>query len=72
MSLWLIVVADLTDDADLCGGVCVWLSRDAARFAWLNGRLVSATWDPEELLAKKEDVVMGDLLKFEARTTLDL
>ncbi|PCH02823.1 Short-chain dehydrogenase/reductase SDR [Penicillium occitanis (nom. inval.)] len=62
----------LTDDPDLCGAFCVWVSRDSARFKWLNGRLVSATWDPEELLAKKEDIVKGDLLKFEARTTLDL
>ncbi|EEA23785.1 hypothetical protein TMatcc_006857 [Talaromyces marneffei ATCC 18224] len=62
----------LTDDPNLCGAFCVWLSRDTSRFSWLNGRLVSATWDPEELLARKDYVVMGDLFKFEARTNLNL
>ncbi|CRG91995.1 hypothetical protein PISL3812_09049 [Talaromyces islandicus] len=61
----------LTDDPELCGAFCVWLTQDPARFQWLSGRLVCATWDPEELLAKKDDIVKGDLLKFEARTTLD-
>jgi hypothetical protein len=36
---------------------------------WLNGRLVSANWDPEELLARKNDVLEGDLLKFEVKTS---
>lgn len=71
-SFLLIVEADLTDDPDLCGAFCIWLSRDPSRFSWLNGRLVSAKWDPEELLAKKDDIVRGDLLKYEARTTLDV
>lgn len=35
---------------------------------WLNGRLVSATWDPDELLGKKEEIIKGDLLKYEAIT----
>ncbi|GAD97724.1 short-chain dehydrogenases/reductase, putative [Paecilomyces variotii No. 5] len=61
----------LTDDPDLCGSFCVWLTRNPRHVKWLSGRLLSATWDPEELLAKKEDIVKGDLLKFEARTTLD-
>lgn len=62
---------DLTDDPELCGAFCVWLTRDPAQFKWLTGRLVSATWDPDELLAKKDDIIKGDLLKFKARTTLD-
>ncbi|KAH8688989.1 putative short-chain dehydrogenases/reductase [Talaromyces proteolyticus] len=61
----------LTDDPDLCGAFCVWLTRDPSQFQWLSGRLVSATWDPEQLLSRKDDIVKGDLLKFEARTTLD-
>ncbi|OKL59805.1 hypothetical protein UA08_04947 [Talaromyces atroroseus] len=61
----------LTDDPDLCGAFCVWITQDPSRFRWLSGRLVSATWDPEELLARKDEIVKGDLLKFEARTTLD-
>ncbi|KAL1860796.1 hypothetical protein Plec18167_008555 [Paecilomyces lecythidis] len=61
----------LTDDPDLCGAFCVWLTRKTEQVKWLSGRLLSATWDPEELLVKKEDIIRGDLLKFEARTTLD-
>ncbi|KAF2637881.1 NAD(P)-binding protein [Massarina eburnea CBS 473.64] len=52
---------DLTDDVGLCGAFCVWLSRD--RKTWLNGRLVSAKWDVDELEAKKEEIEGGDLLK---------
>ncbi|KAK8235051.1 putative short-chain dehydrogenases/reductase [Phyllosticta capitalensis] len=59
----------LTDSPDLCGAFCVWLMRDPERVMWLNGRLLSAKWDPDELLAKKQEVVEGDLLKFEAVTS---
>ena len=61
--------ADLTDSPDLCGAFCVWLMRDPERVMGLNGRLLSAKWDPEELLAKKQEVVEGALLKFEAVTS---
>jgi hypothetical protein len=40
----------------------VWLTRE--KRAWLSGRLVSAKWDVDELLAKKTDVEEQDLLKF--------
>lgn len=53
---------DLTDDVGLCGAFCVWLSRE--KRPWLNGRLVSATWDIEELLGKKSQIEEKDLLKF--------
>ncbi|CAO2649419.1 Nn.00g068040.m01.CDS01 [Neocucurbitaria sp. VM-36] len=55
----------LTDDVGLCGAFCVWLSRE--KRMWLNGRLLSATWDLDELLEKKEKVVEQDLLKFSYR-----
>ncbi|KAL1644978.1 hypothetical protein SLS58_004049 [Diplodia intermedia] len=58
----------LVDDPELCGHFLVWLTRVPGRFQWLNGRLVSATWDPDELLAKKDEIVAKDLLKFEVRT----
>ena len=29
---------------------------------WLSGRLICATWDFDELVKSKEDVVEGDLL----------
>ncbi|KAF1953144.1 NAD(P)-binding protein [Byssothecium circinans] len=51
----------LTDDVGLCGAFCVWLSQE--RRAWLNGRLVSAKLDVDELLARKMEVEGGDLLK---------
>ncbi|KAK0609172.1 Dehydrogenase/reductase SDR family member 1 [Lasiodiplodia hormozganensis] len=58
----------LVDDPELCGHFLVWLTREPGRFQWLNGRLVSANWDPDELLAKKDEIIAGDLLKFEAKT----
>ncbi|KAF9695062.1 hypothetical protein EKO04_007065 [Ascochyta lentis] len=51
----------LTDDAGLCGAFCVWLSRE--KRMWLNGRLISATWDTDELLEKKGQIEQEDLLK---------
>ncbi|USP75883.1 FabG Dehydrogenase [Curvularia clavata] len=54
------------DDVTLCGAFCVWLSRE--KRMWLNGRLVCATWDVDELLEKKDEVEGQDLLKFGFRT----
>ncbi|KAF3035917.1 hypothetical protein E8E12_003800 [Didymella heteroderae] len=51
----------LTDDASLCGAFCVWLSRE--KKMWLNGRLISATWDVGELLEKRPHIESEDLLK---------
>ncbi|KAL8924508.1 MAG: hypothetical protein Q9208_003983 [Pyrenodesmia sp. 3 TL-2023] len=53
----------LVDSVDLCGAFCVWLTRDSASMSWLSGRYVSAKWDVDELLGKKEEIVRGDLLK---------
>lgn len=53
---------DLTDDVGLCGAFCVWLSHE--KQLWLNGRLVSATWDVEELIEKRYQIEQQDLLKF--------
>ena len=57
-------MSDLTDEVDLCGAVCVWLSKQLKDISWLSGRLICATWDMEELMAKKERIVERDLLKF--------
>ncbi|MCJ1291034.1 hypothetical protein MMC34_002576 [Xylographa carneopallida] len=59
------LLAFLNDDADLCGGFCVWLTKE--RRDWLNGRYLSAQWDVGELEAKKDDIVERDLLKMEMR-----
>jgi hypothetical protein len=56
-----LIITDLTDDVGLCGAFCVWLSKE--KRMWLNGRLVSATWDVDELLESKAKIEEGDLLK---------
>ena len=52
----------LTDDIELCGAVCLWLSKESR--PWLSGRYVSANWDMEELESMNEDIVRDDKLKF--------
>ena len=54
----------LVDSPDLCGAFAVWLTKDGKKRDWLCGRLVSANWDVEELVAKREKIVEQDLLKF--------
>ena len=49
------------DEANLSGGLAVWLATDEARF--LNGRYVNASWDIEDLVAKKDEIVsQNDLM----------
>ena len=55
------VHADLIDEPGLCGAMCVWVTRN--KISWLNGRFISATWDADELLGMKEDIIKKDLLK---------
>lgn len=47
--------------APLVGGVCVYLSHSHADF--LSGRFYDARWDMDEVVAKKEEILSGDLLK---------
>lgn len=56
----------LVDDVGLCGAWCVWASKNRSKekLGWLNGRFVSATWDMDELLARREEIEKEDLLKF--------
>ncbi|KAK5214438.1 hypothetical protein LTS03_004101 [Exophiala xenobiotica] len=54
-------ITAMVDTPDLCAGFAVWLTK--GQRAWLNGRYVSATWDVDELLAKKEEIVKDDKLK---------
>ena len=51
----------LIDDVGLCGGVCVWLTRE--KRDWLSGRYVDSRWDFEALESKREQIVREDLLK---------
>ncbi|KAF2714826.1 NAD(P)-binding protein [Pleomassaria siparia CBS 279.74] len=55
----------LTDDPGLCGAFLVWICKE--KRMWLNGRLVCATWDVDELEAKKDHVEEQDLLKWRFR-----
>ncbi|MCJ1313775.1 hypothetical protein MMC25_007455 [Agyrium rufum] len=52
----------LQDTPELCADVVAWLT--AEKRDWLAGRYVSVTWDMEEFLAKKDEIVSKDLLKF--------
>ncbi|KAF7161365.1 hypothetical protein CNMCM5623_006979 [Aspergillus felis] len=51
----------LNDTAELAGDAMSWLTQE--RREWLGGRYVSVTWDMEELLQKREEIVREDKLK---------
>ena len=53
---------DLIDDVQLPAGFCLWLTKE--RREWLSGRFVIANWDVEELMAKKDEIITQDKLKF--------
>lgn len=55
------MVKILTDTPELAADTFVALT--AERKEWLGGRYVSVNWDLEELEAKKEEILQGDLLK---------
>jgi hypothetical protein len=52
----------MIDTTELCAGFVVWLTK--GQRSWLNGRYVSATWDADELVAQKDDIIKADKLKF--------
>jgi NAD(P)-dependent dehydrogenase (short-subunit alcohol dehydrogenase family) len=52
---------NLVDKPELAGDSIVWLTGE--RKEWLSGRYVSCNWDMQELLAKQDEIVKGDLLK---------
>ncbi|KAL7943712.1 NAD(P)-binding protein [Trichoderma barbatum] len=45
------------DTPSLAGGLCTWVAADPARSQFLSGRVISANWDVEELVARKSDIV---------------
>ena len=57
---------------DLCGGYCVWLTKDTKAASWLNGRFVAATWDADQLASSKDEVLEKNLLKFALRRGEDM
>ena len=51
----------LTDKPEVGGDTIVWLTQ--SKREWLAGRYVSCTWDMDELLGMKKEIVERDLLK---------
>jgi NAD(P)-dependent dehydrogenase (short-subunit alcohol dehydrogenase family) len=51
----------LNDTVELAGNTFVWLTKE--RRGWLAGRYVSCNWDVEELEAKNDSILKGELLK---------
>lgn len=55
---WLIRTIVLSEEPELCGGFCTWLTT--GQRTWMNGRYLAATWDVEKLESMKEEIVQGD------------
>ncbi|EKG19808.1 Short-chain dehydrogenase/reductase SDR [Macrophomina phaseolina MS6] len=51
----------LPDRPDVAGDTIGWLA--AERREWLGGRYVSCTWDMEELMEQKDEIIEKDKLK---------
>lgn len=47
---------------EILTGELQWLAKEKRE--WLNGRFMSVCWDVDDLKARKEEIVEGDLLKF--------
>ncbi|GAA5881628.1 hypothetical protein JCM16303_005518 [Sporobolomyces ruberrimus] len=52
----------LTDTPELAAHFSLWLATQQDKTEFLRGRYVSANWDVDELLAKKDEVLEKDLL----------
>jgi NAD(P)-dependent dehydrogenase (short-subunit alcohol dehydrogenase family) len=50
------------DTTELAAGFALWLVTSGERVDFLRGKFVSANWDVEELLAKKDEIEARDLL----------
>ncbi|MCJ1239376.1 hypothetical protein MMC14_007372 [Varicellaria rhodocarpa] len=53
----------MVDEPNLCGSFCVWVTKTPVEKAWMSGRLFCATWDVDELVRRKAEIVERDLLK---------
>jgi hypothetical protein len=55
------------DSPFLAGGMAVWLASEVGEKGrdkeWLGGRYLSAIWDVDELLSRKEEIIQKDLFK---------
>lgn len=57
----------LIDEPELAAGFIVWLC--SGKVDWASGRYLSCTWDVNELLQMKEQILQDDLLVNRLRTT---
>ena len=55
--------SDFIDEPQLEPSFCVWLTSDTKAHSGLSGRYLSAKWDVDELMDKKDTIVEHDLLK---------
>jgi len=53
------------DSPELVGSVLVWIAADPERSHFLSGRMISANWDVEGLLARKEEILGSNKLQLE-------
>jgi NAD(P)-dependent dehydrogenase (short-subunit alcohol dehydrogenase family) len=60
-------VKHLSDDVGLAGAWVVQLCKRRQECQWMTGRLVSAKWDFDEFVSRRDEVIEKDLLKFELR-----
>jgi NAD(P)-dependent dehydrogenase (short-subunit alcohol dehydrogenase family) len=59
------------DTPELVGGVGVWLAGwDGASRDFLSGRFVSANWDVEDLVRRKDEIIEKKLLKMDINAVL--
>jgi NAD(P)-dependent dehydrogenase (short-subunit alcohol dehydrogenase family) len=59
------------DTPELVGGMGVWLAAwEGTDIGFLSGRFVSANWDVDDLVARKEEIVKGNLLKMDINAQL--
>jgi NAD(P)-dependent dehydrogenase (short-subunit alcohol dehydrogenase family) len=52
----------LTDTPELAAGYVLWLATSGSKVDFLRGRYSSADWDVDELLARQNEIVKGNLL----------
>jgi NAD(P)-dependent dehydrogenase (short-subunit alcohol dehydrogenase family) len=59
------------DTPELVGGITVWLAGwQGVTRTFLNGRFVSANWDVEELVQRRDEIEKEGLLKMDLKGTL--
>ncbi|ORY19313.1 hypothetical protein BCR34DRAFT_472212 [Clohesyomyces aquaticus] len=59
------------DTPELVGGIGVWLAGwEGVDRSFLSGRFVSANWDVDDLVKRKDEIVQGELLKMNLNAKL--